>query len=163
VSSCCEFLFGGFVTLLSFWLLSLAVATSLSIHVYVSVSVYPSPSFPPCTFFPWHHARHPPPLPHTLTPHLNPYQTNCDSNRLPNHNRPHLRQPHKKIPSSTIPGSATVVNGVDISGIGNVRGTAEGFVFDPKIASLIHQLWRDLVIPNVMDHSSDFYLMDSPI
>jgi len=38
---------------------------------------------------------------------------------------------------------------------------AEGFVFDPEIASLIRQLWQDLVIPKVMDHSSDFYLMDS--
>jgi len=34
-------------------------------------------------------------------------------------------------------------------------------VFDPEIASLIHQLWQDPVIPKVMDHSSEFYLMDS--
>lgn len=35
------------------------------------------------------------------------------------------------------------------------------FVFDSEIASLIHQLWQDPVIPKVMDHSSEFYLMDS--
>jgi len=34
-------------------------------------------------------------------------------------------------------------------------------VFDPEIASLIHQLSQDPVIPKVMDHSSEFYLMDS--
>jgi guanine nucleotide-binding protein G(i) subunit alpha len=65
------------------------------------------------------------------------------------------------LPFSTVPGSATVVNGVDVSGIGNGGGTAEGFVFDLKIASLIYQLWQDPVIPKVMDHSSEFYLMDS--
>jgi len=68
---------------------------------------------------------------------------------------------NKRSPSSTVPGSATVVNGVDVSGIGNGGGTAEGFVFDSEIASLIHQLWQDPVIPKVMDHSSEFYLMDS--
>jgi hypothetical protein len=45
-----------------------------------------------------------------------------------------------------------VVNGVDVSSIGNGGGTAEGFIFDPKIASLIHQLWQDPVIPKIMDH-----------
>ncbi|KIM74715.1 hypothetical protein PILCRDRAFT_827917, partial [Piloderma croceum F 1598] len=69
--------------------------------------------------------------------------------------------PINRSPSSAIPGPATVVNGVDVSGIGNGGGTAEGFVFDPEIASLIHQLWQDPVIPKVMDHSSEFYLMDS--
>lgn len=68
---------------------------------------------------------------------------------------------NKKFPSSTIPGSATVVNGVDVSGFGNGGGTAEGFIFDSEIASLIHQLWQDPVIPKVMDHSSEFYSMDS--
>ncbi|KAG6876547.1 hypothetical protein C0992_012470 [Termitomyces sp. T32_za158] len=34
--------------------------------------------------------------------------------------------------------------------------------FDPAVASAIHQVWKDSVIPKVMDeHSSDFYLMDS--
>jgi guanine nucleotide-binding protein subunit alpha len=28
-------------------------------------------------------------------------------------------------------------------------------------ATLIHRLWQDLVMPKVMDHSSEFYLMDS--
>lgn len=35
------------------------------------------------------------------------------------------------------------------------------FIFDAEIANLIHQLWHDPVIPKVMDHSSEFYLMDS--
>lgn len=35
------------------------------------------------------------------------------------------------------------------------------FIFDAEIANLIHQLWQDPVIPKVMDHSSEFYLMDS--
>ncbi|KAG5350473.1 guanine nucleotide-binding protein subunit alpha [Termitomyces sp. Mn162] len=34
--------------------------------------------------------------------------------------------------------------------------------FDPAVASAIHQVWKDPVVPKVMDeHSSDFYLMDS--
>ncbi|KAF4621487.1 hypothetical protein D9613_001240 [Agrocybe pediades] len=34
--------------------------------------------------------------------------------------------------------------------------------FSPEIAEAIHQLWKDPVIPKIMDeHSSDFYLMDS--
>lgn len=34
--------------------------------------------------------------------------------------------------------------------------------FDPDVANAIHQVWKDPVIPKVMDeHSSDFYLMDS--
>jgi hypothetical protein len=37
-------------------------------------------------------------------------------------------------------------------------GATEDFVFDPEIASLMHQLWQDPVIPKVMDHSSE---MDS--
>jgi hypothetical protein len=46
--------------------------------------------------------------------------------------------------SRTIPGSATVIKG---------GGTTEGFVFDPEIASLVHQLWRGLVIPEIMDRN----------
>lgn len=34
--------------------------------------------------------------------------------------------------------------------------------FSPEIAEAIHQLWKDPIIPKIMDeHSSDFYLMDS--
>ncbi|RDB16234.1 Guanine nucleotide-binding protein subunit alpha [Hypsizygus marmoreus] len=34
--------------------------------------------------------------------------------------------------------------------------------FSPEIADAIHQLWKDPIIPKIMDeHSSDFYLMDS--
>ncbi|KAG5645861.1 guanine nucleotide-binding protein subunit alpha [Asterophora parasitica] len=34
--------------------------------------------------------------------------------------------------------------------------------FSPEIADAIHQVWKDPIIPKVMDeHSSDFYLMDS--
>lgn len=34
--------------------------------------------------------------------------------------------------------------------------------FSPEIADAIHQVWKDPMIPKVMDeHSSDFYLMDS--
>ncbi len=34
--------------------------------------------------------------------------------------------------------------------------------FTPEIADAIHQVWKDLVIPTIMDeHSSEFYLMDS--
>jgi hypothetical protein len=40
------------------------------------------------------------------------------------------------------------------------KGHAEGLVFDPEIASLIHQLWQDPVTPKVMDHGSEF-LVDS--
>lgn len=34
-------------------------------------------------------------------------------------------------------------------------------VLDADIAQAIHALWADPVIPDLMDHSSDFYLMDS--
>ena len=67
----------------------------------------------------------------------------------------------KKSSVSMVPGSASIVNGVDVSGIGNGGGTTECFVFGSEIASLIHQLWQDPVIPKIMDHSSEFYLMDS--
>ncbi|KAF7972378.1 hypothetical protein HWV62_1090 [Athelia sp. TMB] len=40
-------------------------------------------------------------------------------------------------------------------------GVGEGFVFDPEIASMIDQLMKDPAIPKVMEHSSEFYLMDS--
>lgn len=34
--------------------------------------------------------------------------------------------------------------------------------FSPEIADAIHQVWKDPMIPKIMDeHSSDFYLMDS--
>ncbi|KAL0955378.1 hypothetical protein HGRIS_001626 [Hohenbuehelia grisea] len=37
-----------------------------------------------------------------------------------------------------------------------------GFILSPEIAGAIHQLWKDPIIPKVMDeHSSSFYLMDS--
>jgi guanine nucleotide-binding protein G(i) subunit alpha len=35
------------------------------------------------------------------------------------------------------------------------------FVFSESIASAIHNLWKDPIIPKVLDHSSEFYLMDS--
>jgi guanine nucleotide-binding protein subunit alpha len=53
---------------------------------------------------------------------------------------PHNHRLNKKYPASTILGLVTVVNGVDISGIDNGGSTAEGFVSDPQIALLIHQL-----------------------
>lgn len=34
--------------------------------------------------------------------------------------------------------------------------------FPTEIAEAIHQIWKDPIIPKIMDeHSSDFYLMDS--
>lgn len=33
--------------------------------------------------------------------------------------------------------------------------------FSPEIAMAIESLWHDPIIPNVMDRSSEFYLMDS--
>jgi hypothetical protein len=88
-----------------------------------------------------------------------PPQTNCD--RIIDYHITTNPSLNKKSPSSTVPGSAIVVNSVDVSGIGSGGGTAEGCVFDLEIASLIHQLWQDPVTPKVMDHSSEFYLMDS--
>jgi guanine nucleotide-binding protein subunit alpha len=51
--------------------------------------------------------------------------------------------------------------GIDVSGIGKGGSTAEGFVFDPEIASLIHQLWKDPAVTKLMDHSNEFYVVDS--
>ena len=35
------------------------------------------------------------------------------------------------------------------------------FVLSPDIALAIESLWKDPIIATVMDHSSEFYLMDS--
>lgn len=35
------------------------------------------------------------------------------------------------------------------------------FAFDADIAKAISELWQDPVMASVLDHSSDFYLMDS--
>ena len=35
------------------------------------------------------------------------------------------------------------------------------FYFAEDLAQAIYQLWKDPIIPTVMDHSSEFYLMDS--
>ncbi|KIP03061.1 hypothetical protein PHLGIDRAFT_78174 [Phlebiopsis gigantea 11061_1 CR5-6] len=35
------------------------------------------------------------------------------------------------------------------------------FYFSEEMAKAIYQLWKDPVIPEIMDHSSEFYLMDS--
>ncbi|KZP09502.1 G-protein alpha subunit [Athelia psychrophila] len=40
-------------------------------------------------------------------------------------------------------------------------GAGEGFVFDAEIANMIFLLWEDPIMERVMDHSSEFYLMDS--
>ena len=34
-------------------------------------------------------------------------------------------------------------------------------IFGTEITNFIHQLWQDPVIPKVMDHSGEFYLMES--
>jgi hypothetical protein len=40
--------------------------------------------------------------------------------------------------------------------------TGSGLYFSPEIAEAIHRLWKDPIIPKIMDeHSSDFSLMDS--
>lgn len=35
------------------------------------------------------------------------------------------------------------------------------FYFSEEMARAIYELWRDPIIPTIMDHSSEFYLMDS--
>ena len=35
------------------------------------------------------------------------------------------------------------------------------FYFSEEMAQAIYQLWKDPIIPTIMDHSSEFYLMDS--
>ena len=35
------------------------------------------------------------------------------------------------------------------------------FYFSEEMAQAIFQLWKDPVIPTIMDHSSELYLMDS--
>jgi len=40
-------------------------------------------------------------------------------------------------------------------------GAMSKVFLDPEIAQAIHALWADPIIPKLMDHSSDFYLMDS--
>lgn len=36
-----------------------------------------------------------------------------------------------------------------------------GFCFSREMAEAIYNLWKDPIIPTVMDHSSEFYLMSS--
>ena len=35
------------------------------------------------------------------------------------------------------------------------------FYFSEDMAQAIFDLWKDPIIPKIMDHSSEFYLMDS--
>lgn len=44
---------------------------------------------------------------------------------------------------------------------GGASGATSKVFLDPEIAQAIHALWADPIIPKLMDHSSDFYLMDS--
>ncbi|KZT27185.1 guanine nucleotide binding protein, alpha subunit [Neolentinus lepideus HHB14362 ss-1] len=39
--------------------------------------------------------------------------------------------------------------------------SSPSFVFSDEVAQAIHELWKDPVIPKIMDHGSEFYLMDS--
>ncbi len=39
--------------------------------------------------------------------------------------------------------------------------TIPSYTIDEEIAFAIHHLWQDPIIPKIMDHSSEFYLMDS--
>ena len=44
----------------------------------------------------------------------------------------------------------------------DVKGTTTPVIqLDPEIAQAVHALWADPIISELMDHSSDFYLMDS--
>ena len=38
---------------------------------------------------------------------------------------------------------------------------APTFYFSEEMAQAIYDLWKDPIIPKIMDHSSEFYLMDS--
>lgn len=48
-----------------------------------------------------------------------------------------------------------------LSGSIGPAGIGKGFVFNPKIACMIAQLWEDPIMARVMDHSSKVYVMDS--
>ena len=39
--------------------------------------------------------------------------------------------------------------------------STSGWSFSEDVAQAIHHLWQDPIIPKIMDHSSEFYLMDS--
>lgn len=42
-----------------------------------------------------------------------------------------------------------------------VVNPAPTFYFSEEMARAIYDLWKDPIIPKIMDHSSEFYLMDS--
>lgn len=42
-----------------------------------------------------------------------------------------------------------------------VDGSTPGWTFSEDVGLAIHHLWQDPIIPKIMDHSSEFYLMDS--
>lgn len=39
----------------------------------------------------------------------------------------------------------------------------EDFLFDEEVAEAIYELWEDPVTVNVLNHSSEFYLMDNAV
>jgi hypothetical protein len=78
-------------------------------------------------------------------------QANCD--RIFNHRittDPLSTTSRLLVPFQTQLPSSTVSMSVALA---NRCGIVEGFMFDLEIASLIHRLWQDLVIPKMMDHS----------
>ncbi len=42
-----------------------------------------------------------------------------------------------------------------------VDSSTSGWTLSEDVAQAIHHLWQDPIIPKIMDHSSEFYLMDS--
>lgn len=42
-----------------------------------------------------------------------------------------------------------------------VPSSDSSFTLNPDLATAIEEVWRDPIIAEVMDHSSEFYLMDS--
>jgi hypothetical protein len=99
-----------------------------------------------------------PPLPRlinmfqlTLLPPLDKLQSH---NQLLHHHRPIC--PQQEVLREH---SATVVNGVDVSSVGNGGGCAEGFVFDPEstLKSRPLSINSGRTRSYIMDHSSEFY------
>lgn len=39
--------------------------------------------------------------------------------------------------------------------------SSPNFTFSPEIAKAIYELWQDPIIPTVLDHSNEFYIMDN--
>ncbi|KAF7965546.1 hypothetical protein HWV62_42912 [Athelia sp. TMB] len=114
-------------------------------------------------------------------------ETNCDhiisyymttpfappmSYTLQTHNMPGASSEQTALSLPTAVGRGTLSTSLELNAPPSVHlgehpgsidpaGMGEGFVFNPQVSQMIDQLMKDPAFSEVMQHSSDFYLMDN--